>query len=62
MEENRIVCSCLEIDYVTIKKVIQDGAHTVDKIMEVTGAGSVCGGCLDDIGQILEKELNILNK
>ena len=30
------------------------GAKTVEEIQEATGAGTVCGGCLDDIQMILD--------
>jgi len=55
MSENRIICTCQDVDYNTIKKAIEDGAKTVDDIMEATGAGTVCGGCISEIEEILEE-------
>ncbi|MBE6060211.1 MAG: (2Fe-2S)-binding protein [Clostridium sulfidigenes] len=55
MSENRIVCTCQDVDYNTIKKAIEDGAKTVDDIMEATGAGTVCGGCISEIEEILQE-------
>lgn len=55
MSENRIICTCQDVDYNTIKKAIEDGAKTVDDIMEVTGAGTVCGGCISEIEEILQE-------
>lgn len=55
MSENRIICTCLDIDYNTIKKAIEDGAKTVDDIMEDTSAGTICGACIDEIEEILEE-------
>ncbi|HBA03828.1 MULTISPECIES: (2Fe-2S)-binding protein [Clostridium] len=55
MSENRIICTCQDVDYNTIKKAIEDGAKTVDDIMEATGAGTVCGGCISEIEEILQE-------
>lgn len=55
MSENRIICTCQDVDYNTIKKAIEDGAKTVDDIMETTGAGTVCGGCISEIEEILQE-------
>ena len=53
MAGNRMVCSCMDVDYVTIRKAMVEGARTVDDIMEKTGAGTVCGACISDIEEIL---------
>lgn len=55
VSENRIICTCQDVDYDTIKKAIQDGAKTVDDIMEATGAGTVCGACIDEIEEIIQE-------
>lgn len=55
MSENRVICPCQDIDYNTIKKAIEDGADTVDDIMEATGAGTICGACIDEIEEVLEE-------
>lgn len=51
----REVCTCLGISEDDIKKAIKDGATTVEAVEEATGAGSVCGGCKDDIQDIIDK-------
>ena len=38
-----------------IKKAIENGAKTPEEVMEVTGAGSVCGACIDEVKSIVEK-------
>ena len=52
---SREVCTCLGISEDDIKKAIKDGATTVEAVEEATGAGSVCGGCKDDIQDIIDK-------
>lgn len=37
------VCICKAINRATIKNSINNGANTVEKVMEITGAGT--GGC-----------------
>ena len=55
--EDRIVCHCMEVSYETIKKAIEDGAKTVDDIKEMTEASTGCGGCEDEIQEILDELL-----
>ncbi|KMT22525.1 (2Fe-2S)-binding protein [Clostridium cylindrosporum] len=53
MAGNRVICHCSNVDYVTIRKAMIAGARTVDEIKEMTGAGTVCGGCVSEIEEIL---------
>ena len=40
------VCVCKAITKATIKKSIKDGADTLEKVMNATGAGTgACNGC-----------------
>lgn len=55
MLENRVICVCQDIDVDAIRKAVENGAETVDDIMEATGAGTICGACIDEIAEILEQ-------
>jgi NAD(P)H-nitrite reductase large subunit len=33
---------------------INSGAGTIEEIQEATGAGTVCGGCISDIEELLK--------
>ncbi len=58
MEDN-IICTCMDISEHEIVDAIKNkNARTVEDIEDITGAGGVCGGCVDDIEEILERELN----
>ncbi len=58
MEDN-IICSCMDVSEHEIVDAIKNkNARTVEDIEEITGAGGACGGCVDDIEEILERELN----
>ncbi len=53
------VCICKAIPRATIKKVIKNGAKTLEEVQKATGAGSgPCGGrrCTEKILQLLEEE------
>lgn len=53
MAANKMICHCKQVDYITIRKAMIEGARTVEEIKEKTGAGTVCGGCVGDIEEIL---------
>jgi len=58
-KDSDIICFCQEITLGTIKKAIQNGAHTVEDIGIKTDAGITCGACIEDIEEILEEELKV---
>lgn len=55
MDENKIVCTCLDITAGDLKKAVENGAKTPEEVMEITGAGSVCGACIDEVKSIVEE-------
>lgn len=48
-----MICFCKQVDYVTIRKAMVNGARTVEEIKEITGAGTGCGRCVSEIEKIL---------
>lgn len=50
---NRIVCHCKQVSYGDIRKAMVEGARTVEDIQRITGAGTGCGNCINDIKKIL---------
>ena len=50
---NRIVCQCKQVSYGDIRKAMTGGARTLEEIQKITGAGTGCGNCVDDIKKIL---------
>lgn len=58
MEEDIEICHCMGIMKSEIVKAIKEqGLKTLDEVREATTANSGCGGCADDIEDIL-KEIN----
>lgn len=55
-EKDDLICACSEVYKSTIISAVKDkNLKTVDEVGEVTGAGTVCGQCQDDIQEILDK-------
>ncbi|MGI6338499.1 MAG: (2Fe-2S)-binding protein [Bacteroidales bacterium] len=58
MEKDVLICNCNEVYKSEIVKAIKEkGLKTVEEVGEETAAGTGCGGCQDDIQEILD-ELN----
>lgn len=56
MKNDRIICTCLEIKQSEIENAIKEKKLTsIEEVQDATSAGTVCGGCVDDIYIILEK-------
>ena len=54
MEEDKLICTCMDVYKSTIVKAIKDkNLKTVEEVGEETEAGTVCGQCQDDIKEIL---------
>lgn len=50
---NRIICECKQVSYGDIRMAMVNGARTVEEIQEITGAGTGCCDCLDEVRKIL---------
>ncbi|MDU3723719.1 MAG: (2Fe-2S)-binding protein [Clostridium celatum] len=53
MAGNKIICHSKNVDYITIRKAMIQGARTLDEIKEMTGAATGCGRCAGEIEKIL---------
>ena len=54
MDMDKIVCNCYSITNGGIKEAVDNGATTLDEVMEVTGAGTICGACVDDVKRLVD--------
>lgn len=57
MSDEKVICTCTGVTAEAIKEAFENGAHTVTDIQDATGAGTICGACLDEIEHLLD-ELN----
>ena len=47
-------CKCKNVSIQEILNAVNNGADTVEKVGEVTGAGTACGRCKSIISDIIE--------
>jgi bacterioferritin-associated ferredoxin len=53
-----IVCHCRAVSDRVLREAIQRGHSSVEAVVEYTGAGSCCGGCLASVHEVVDAELN----
>lgn len=53
MNRDKIVCYCNSVTNGMIKDVIDDGANTLEEVQEATGAGTICGACLENVENLV---------
>lgn len=54
MNLDKIVCNCMNVTSGMIKDAVDAGAHTLEEVQNATGAGTVCGACLEDVERLVE--------
>lgn len=55
MNLDKVVCNCMNVTTGMIKDAIDNGATTLEEVQEITGAGTVCGSCLDNVQRLVEQ-------
>lgn len=58
MNLEKTVCYCLNITNGMVKDAVDAGANTLEEVQEATGAGTVCGSCLENIQHLVEEFLS----
>lgn len=53
MDREKIVCYCNSVTNGMIKDAIDEGANTLEEVQETTGAGAICGACLEDLENLV---------
>lgn len=54
MDLDKIICECMSVTTKDIKNAIDKGASTLEEVQEATGAGTVCGVCIDEIQHLVD--------
>ena len=62
MNRDQIICPCLDITAGQIMDAYKEGAKSVEAIKEVTGAGTACGACLDEIEDYKEMLFDVFEQ
>lgn len=55
MNLDKVVCECLNVTNGMIKDAVESGASTLEEVQEITGAGTVCGACVEDVKHLIEE-------
>ncbi len=55
MDLEKTVCYCMSVTAGMIKDAVDSGAGTVEEVQEATGAGSVCGSCLEEVQKLVDQ-------
>ncbi|MGN1165090.1 MAG: (2Fe-2S)-binding protein [Lachnospiraceae bacterium] len=55
MDVNELICPCMDVTVGAVKAAVASGATTVKEIQDKTGAGTICGACLDDIQNVIDQ-------
>lgn len=55
MNDEEIICNCMSVTVAAIKEAYENGAHSVADVQNATGAGTVCGACLEQIELLLNQ-------
>ncbi len=55
MDLDKIVCYCMSVTNGMIKDPVDGGASTREEVQAATGAGTVCGSCVDDIRRLVDQ-------
>ncbi len=53
MNENDVICTCLNITVEDLKKAVQEGAQDFAEVQEKTGVATICGACHDEAKAIV---------
>lgn len=54
MSDEKVICTCMDVTAGAIKEAFKNGARTVKDIQDATGAGTICGACLDEIEHLID--------
>ena len=55
MNLDKVVCNCQNVTAGMIKEAIDNGATTLEEVQKITGAGTVCGSCVDNVKRIVDQ-------
>ena len=55
MNMEKTVCYCMGITNGMVKDAVDSGATTLEEVQEITGAGTVCGACVDNVRRLVEE-------
>lgn len=58
MDLDKTVCYCMNVTNGMIKDAVESGAVTLEEVQEITGAGTVCGACIENVQHLIDQFVN----
>ena len=55
MDLDKVVCYCQNVTNGMIKDAVDHGANTLQEVQKITGAGTVCGSCLENVQHLIDQ-------
>lgn len=55
MNLDEVVCFCQNVTSGMIKNAVDNGVSTLEEVQKITGAGTVCGSCIDNVKNLVEQ-------
>lgn len=55
MDLEQTVCYCMSVTGGMIKDAVDSGANSLEEVQGITGAGTVCGSCLEEVKGLVER-------
>jgi bacterioferritin-associated ferredoxin len=57
MDNDKVVCSCINVKVQDLKDAIDNGAKSFEEVQEVTKVGTGCGKCKDSVKVLVDELL-----
>ncbi len=57
MAADDIICACMGVTREAIEEAVKDGATTYDEVQDKTDAGLGCGGCEEEVQEVIDEAL-----
>ena len=51
-----IICLCTSLSTRDLERFAKEGVTSVEEISKKTGAGTVCGACLEELRELVQKK------
>jgi bacterioferritin-associated ferredoxin len=57
MDDDKIVCGCINVTVKDLKDAIANGAKSFEEVQSVTKVGTGCGNCVDGVKVLVDELL-----
>ncbi|MBC2580049.1 (2Fe-2S)-binding protein [Clostridium sp. DJ247] len=57
MDNNKVVCGCINVTVQDLKNAIKNGAKSFEEVQAVTNVGTGCGMCIHNVKVLVDELL-----